>query len=75
MTESPKIVYTDTDEAPRLATYSFLPLIKAFIDTAGVEVEMRDISLAGRYTGNQTRVVPTIPERSFDHDGGKRDTT
>jgi len=56
MTESPKIVYTDTDEAPRLATYSFLPLIKAFIDTAGVEVEMRDISLAGR-------IIATFPEK------------
>jgi isocitrate dehydrogenase len=48
MTDSPKIVYTDTDEAPRLATYSFLPIIKAFTDSAGVDVEMRDISLAGR---------------------------
>ena len=56
MTESPKIVYTDTDEAPRLATYSFLPVIKAFTDTAGVDVEIRDISLAGR-------ILATFPER------------
>ena len=56
MTESPKIVYTDTDEAPRLATYSFLPVIKAFTDTAGVDVEIRDISLAGR-------IIATFPER------------
>ena len=56
MTESPKIVYTDTDEAPRLATYSFLPIIKAFTDTAGVDVEIRDISLAGR-------ILATFPER------------
>ncbi len=56
MTESPKIVYTDTDEAPRLATYSFLPIIKAFTDTAGVDVEIRDISLAGR-------IIATFPER------------
>ena len=56
MTESPKIVYTDTDEAPRLATYSFLPIIKAFTDTAGVAVETRDISLAGR-------IIATFPER------------
>lgn len=56
MTESPKIVYTDTDEAPRLATYSFLPIIKAFTDTAGVNVEVRDISLAGR-------VIAAFPER------------
>jgi len=43
-----KIIYTITDEAPALATYSFLPIIKAFTDPAGVEVETRDISLAGR---------------------------
>ncbi|MBT4162452.1 MAG: NADP-dependent isocitrate dehydrogenase [Gammaproteobacteria bacterium] len=56
MTESPKIVYTETDEAPRLATYSFLPVIKAFADTVGVDVEIRDISLAGR-------IIATFPER------------
>ena len=43
-----KIIYTHTDEAPMLATYSFLPVIQAFASTAGVEVETRDISLAGR---------------------------
>jgi isocitrate dehydrogenase len=43
-----KIIYTHTDEAPMLATYSFLPIIQAFASTAGVEVETRDISLAGR---------------------------
>lgn len=43
-----KIIYTLTDEAPMLATYSFLPVIEAFAGTAGVEVETRDISLAGR---------------------------
>ena len=48
MTETPKIIYTETDEAPRLATFSFLPIIKLFSDAAGVEVETRDISLAGR---------------------------
>ena len=56
MTDSPKIIYTDTDEAPRLATYSLLPIIKAFTDTAGVAVETRDISLAGR-------IIATFPER------------
>ncbi|MFT4633547.1 MAG: isocitrate dehydrogenase [Candidatus Azotimanducaceae bacterium] len=56
MTDTPKIIYTETDEAPRLATYSLLPIIKAFTDTAGVEVEMRDISLAGR-------IIATFPER------------
>lgn len=42
------IIYTHTDEAPMLATYSFLPIIEAFASTAGVEVEVRDISLSGR---------------------------
>ncbi|MDS2173775.1 NADP-dependent isocitrate dehydrogenase [Nesterenkonia sp. CL21] len=43
-----KIIYTHTDEAPMLATYSFKPIVEAFASTAGVEVETRDISLAGR---------------------------
>jgi isocitrate dehydrogenase len=42
------IIYTHTDEAPALATYSFLPVIQAYASTAGVRVETRDISLAGR---------------------------
>ncbi|MCW2521819.1 MAG: NADP-dependent isocitrate dehydrogenase, partial [Frankiales bacterium] len=51
-----KIIYTYTDEAPLLATYSFLPIIEAFASTAGVEVETRDISLAGR-------IIALFPER------------
>ena len=47
MTDS-KIIYTHTDEAPLLATYSFLPIVSAYASTAGVSVETRDISLAGR---------------------------
>jgi len=43
-----KIIYTHTDEAPLLATYSFLPILQAFAGKAGVAVETRDISLAGR---------------------------
>jgi isocitrate dehydrogenase len=43
-----KIIYTHTDEAPLLATYSFLPIVSAYAAQAGVEVETRDISLAGR---------------------------
>lgn len=43
-----KIIYTKTDEAPFLATYSFLPIVKAFTSAAGVNVETRDISLAAR---------------------------
>ncbi|BCK87137.1 isocitrate dehydrogenase [NADP] [Sideroxyarcus emersonii] len=45
---TPKIIYTLTDEAPRLATYSLLPIIQAFTKAAGVTVETSDISLAGR---------------------------
>src|SRR6266705_5053141 len=47
-TQASRILYTKTDEAPALATYSFLPIVKAFTKAAGVSVEMRDISLAGR---------------------------
>ena len=47
-TKADKIIYTKTDEAPMLATYSFLPIINAFSKAAGVSVELRDISLAGR---------------------------
>lgn len=53
--DSSKIIYTETDEAPRLATYSLLPIIRAFTDAAGVTVETRDISLAGR-------VIAVFPE-------------
>ncbi|HEX7326683.1 MAG TPA: NADP-dependent isocitrate dehydrogenase, partial [Rhodanobacteraceae bacterium] len=48
MSDTPKIIYTLTDEAPFLATASLLPVIKAFAGSAGVKVETRDISLAGR---------------------------
>ncbi|MFE3887076.1 NADP-dependent isocitrate dehydrogenase [Streptomyces lydicus] len=55
MTDS-TIFYTHTDEAPALATYSFLPVIQAYASTAGVSVETRDISLAGR-------IIASFPER------------
>ena len=48
MANTPRIIYTKTDEAPALATASFLPIIKAFAGTAGVAIETRDISLAAR---------------------------
>ncbi|MCT4590274.1 MAG: NADP-dependent isocitrate dehydrogenase [Carboxylicivirga sp.] len=51
-TQTPKIIYTKTDEAPALATYSLLPIVEAFTRQAGVEVETRDISLAGRIIAN-----------------------
>ncbi|MCM8530486.1 MAG: NADP-dependent isocitrate dehydrogenase [Lentisphaeraceae bacterium] len=47
-----KIIYTHTDEAPALATYSFLPIVETFTKSAGIEVETRDISLAGRIIAN-----------------------
>ena len=49
---SEKIIYTITDEAPALATYSLLPIIEAYTNVAGVEVETKDISLAGRIIAN-----------------------
>ncbi|EPH45809.1 NADP-dependent isocitrate dehydrogenase [Streptomyces aurantiacus] len=55
MTDS-TIIYTHTDEAPALATHSFLPVIQAYASTAGVNVETRDISLAGR-------IIASFPER------------
>ncbi|SHJ91268.1 NADP-dependent isocitrate dehydrogenase [Halomonas caseinilytica] len=48
MSKTPKIIYTLTDEAPALATHSLLPIIDAYTDSAGITVETRDISLAGR---------------------------
>ena len=48
MPQSPPIIYTWTDEAPALATHSFLPIIRAFAGASGVPVETRDISLSGR---------------------------
>ncbi|RMZ51036.1 hypothetical protein EB822_05435, partial [Flavobacteriaceae bacterium PRS1] len=43
-----KIIYTKTDEAPALATYSFLPIVKAYTKTSGIEIETKDISLSAR---------------------------
>ena len=60
MPENPApIIYTHTDEAPLLATYSFLPVIQAYAGVAGVPVESRDISLAGR-------ILASFPERLAD---------
>ncbi len=64
-----KIIYTHTDEAPMLATYSFLPIVEAFASTAGVQVETRDISLAGRiiavfgdYLTDEQRISDALAE-------------
>ncbi|XQW86745.1 NADP-dependent isocitrate dehydrogenase [Thalassotalea piscium] len=51
-TESSKIIYTITDEAPALATHSLLPIIQAFTASSGIDVDTRDISLAGRIIAN-----------------------
>ncbi|WGH84971.1 NADP-dependent isocitrate dehydrogenase [Auritidibacter ignavus] len=53
-----KIIYTHTDEAPMLATASLLPIVRAFASTAGVELETRDISLAGRVLAAFNDVLP-----------------
>ncbi|MEP6669977.1 MAG: NADP-dependent isocitrate dehydrogenase [Chthoniobacter sp.] len=52
MADAPTIIYTQTDEAPALATYSLLPIVQAFTKRAGIAVETRDISLAGRIIAN-----------------------
>jgi isocitrate dehydrogenase len=58
MSNTPKIIYTLTDEAPYLATHSLLPIIKAFTATAGIQVETRDISLAGRIIAQFPDILP-----------------
>ncbi|MBZ9557381.1 MULTISPECIES: NADP-dependent isocitrate dehydrogenase [unclassified Modicisalibacter] len=69
MSKAPKIIYTLTDEAPALATHSLLPIIDAFTDPAGIEVETRDISLAGRiisqfpdYLSEDQRIADDLAE-------------
>ncbi len=55
-TPESKIIYTKTDEAPLLATYSFLPIIQSFVASAGIDVTLSDISLAGR-------IISTFPDK------------
>ena len=57
-TSKSKIIYTKTDEAPALATYSFLPIIRSFASTAGIEIELSDISLAARILANFADYLP-----------------
>src|SRR6185312_10017160 len=59
MSDTPKIIYTLTDEAPFLATASLLPIVTAFTATAGIAMETRDISLAGR-------ILAQFPDRLKD---------
>jgi isocitrate dehydrogenase len=65
-TPTAKIIYTKTDEAPALATYSLLPIIETFTGAAGVVVETRDISLAGRIIANFPEKL-TEDQRIGDH--------
>ena len=61
-----KIIYTQVDEAPMLATYSFLPIVSAFTKAAGVAVEKRDISLAGRILANFPEHLTASQKQSDD---------
>jgi isocitrate dehydrogenase len=58
MSKAPTIIYTQTDEAPALATYSLLPIVQAFTKHAGLNVETRDISLAGRILAVFSELLP-----------------
>src|SRR5471030_1130950 len=58
MPATPTIIYTKTDEAPALATYSLLPIVQAFTKHAGINVETRDISLAGRILAAFSDLLP-----------------
>ena len=64
MSDKPTIIYTETDEAPALATYSLLPIIQAFVKPVGVNVETRDISLAGRILANFADLLPAAQKTS-----------
>ena len=66
MSKSPKILYTLTDEAPALATYSLLPIVQAFTNSAGIQVETRDISLSGRIIANFPEFLK--PEQQINDD-------
>ncbi|CAM1362439.1 NADP-dependent isocitrate dehydrogenase [Tenacibaculum xiamenense] len=58
MSNTAKIMYTKTDEAPALATRSFLPIVKAFTKSSNIEIEIKDISLAGRILANFSDLLP-----------------
>ncbi|CNW39897.1 isocitrate dehydrogenase [NADP] [Mycobacterium tuberculosis] len=67
--EQPTIIYTLTDEAPLLATYAFLPIVRAFAEPAGIKIEASDISVAARilaefpdYLTEEQRVPDNLAE-------------
>src|SRR3954463_15215369 len=62
---NPTIIYTQTDEAPALATYSLLPIVQAFTKHAGINVETRDISLATRILAVFSELLPAA-QRTHD---------
>jgi isocitrate dehydrogenase len=64
MSATPTIIYTQTDEAPALATYSLLPIVQAFTQRAGIAVETRDISLSGRIIAAFADVLPEAQRMS-----------
>jgi isocitrate dehydrogenase len=66
MSTKPTIIYTKTDEAPALATYSLLPIVQSFTKHAGIDVETRDISLAGRILAAFSDKLPAA-QRQADH--------
>ena len=66
MSAKPSIVYTITDEAPALATHSFLPIVKAFTRSSGIAVETRDISLAARILANFPDFLTDAQKQSDD---------
>ena len=75
-TAVPTIIYTKTDEAPALATYSLLPIVQAFAKHAGIAVEPRDISLAGRILAAFSGLLPPtqrVPDAlaELDHQSWK----
>ena len=68
MSKHSKIIYTKTDEAPALATYSLLPIVNAFTATANVEVETSDISLSSRVLAvfsDQLTALRDMPVRDY----------
>ena len=66
MSKTSKILYTITDEAPALATYSWLPIIQAYSKRAGINVETRDISLAARIISKFNDILPANQQLSDD---------
>ena len=66
--DQPTIIYTLTDEAPMLATYAFLPIVRAFVEPAGIKVTASDISLAARILGRILR----LPDRRAAGSGQPR---